>query len=207
MDLFFNLLGYAGSFIVLVSIMMSNVLKFRVINMLGATIFCIYGLLIGAYPVLAMNAVIVIVDIVYIFKLFNQKDFFDINEELKGHEFFLKRFFAFYGRDIRKFFPDFDIKNVSNPKILLVSRNINPVGLFIYQLDSESSSIIIHLDYACPKYRDTKNFFHILTSKAHDFKIQGFNRFVSRNRAPNHTGYLKKVGFIEQANGDFVLEF
>ena len=207
MEIFFEFVGYAGSLIVLISIMMSNVLKFRVINMLGATLFCVYGLLIGAYPVLAMNAVIVAIDIIYIFKLFNQKDFFDINEELKGHEFFLKRFFAFYGRDIRKFFPDFDIKQVESPKILLVSRNINPVGLFIYQLDHESSSIIIHLDYACPKYRDTKNFFHILTSKAEDFRNQGFKRFVSRNRAPSHTGYLRRVGFEEQSNGDFVLNF
>lgn len=207
MDMFFQFLGYTASFIILVSILMSNVLKFRVINMLGATLFCVYGLVIGAYPVLVMNGVIVMIDIIYIFKLFNQKDFFDINEELKGHEFFLKRFFAFYGRDIRKFFPDFDIKNVPTPKILLVSRNINPVGLFIYELDPASESIVIHLDYACPKYRDTKNFFHILTSKAEDFRNQGFKRFVSRNRAPQHAGYLKKVGFEEASNGDFVLNF
>lgn len=207
MQLFFEILGYAGSTVILISIMMSNVLKFRVINMLGATLFCVYGLLIGAYPVLAMNAVIVAIDIIYIFKLFNQKDFFDINEELRGHEFFLKRFFAFYGRDIRIFFPEFDIKNITDPRILLVSRNINPVGLFIYQLEAETGSIIIHLDYACPKYRDTKNFFHILTSKAEDFKSQGFKRFISRNRAENHTGYLKRVGFIENAQGEFVLDF
>ncbi|MCK5883526.1 MAG: hypothetical protein KAG61_07540 [Bacteriovoracaceae bacterium] len=199
---FFEILGYVASFIVLISIAVKNVKRFRWINLCGASSFVVYGLSIGAYPIAAMNSIIVFLDIYFLYQIYNRKDYFDINEELEGHEFFIKRFFDFYGDEIKRYFPEFSFDQITSPKLILVSRNINPVGLFVYEKDLDSRSIIIHLDFACPDYRDTKNFFYLLQEKIEDFKREGHVRFVSKSSSPDHIKYLERVGFKRSISGD-----
>ena len=53
-----QIIGYTGSVLVAVSLMMSNIVRLRWINLFGAGTFAIYGLLINAYPVFALNGFI-----------------------------------------------------------------------------------------------------------------------------------------------------
>lgn len=201
MDLY-ELLGYLGSFVLLVAIMIKNVKKFRWVNSLGCLLFTAYGLLIGAYPVAIMNGAIILVNLFYLYQMYTQKDYFEINEELKGTEFFVNRFLDFYKAEIDLYFPDFDLSKINGPKLIFVSRNMNPVGLFVYEKDEGSKSIIIHMDFACPNYRDMKNFFYILRSKIEDFKSEGYIRYVTQSNNMHHIEYLERVGFRRSISGD-----
>jgi hypothetical protein len=58
---FLDIFGYVASVLVAVSLMMSNVLRLRIINTVGALTFAIYGYLVGAYPVLVVNGWIFLV--------------------------------------------------------------------------------------------------------------------------------------------------
>lgn len=69
-----ELFGYAGSFVVLISLMMSSIVRLRWINLLGATMFTIYAAFIGAYPAIFMNFGIMIIDIYYLLKLYRKKE-------------------------------------------------------------------------------------------------------------------------------------
>ena len=62
---YLEFIGYAGSVLVAVSLMMSNIVRLRWINLFGAATFSAYGLLINAYPVFALNGFIVLVDLYY----------------------------------------------------------------------------------------------------------------------------------------------
>ena len=62
----FELLGYMASVFVAVSLMMRSVTKLRVINLVGAVLFTVYGLIIAAYPVAVVNGFIVLVNIYYL---------------------------------------------------------------------------------------------------------------------------------------------
>ena len=62
----FEMLGYAASVFVAVSLMMRSLVKLRVINLIGSVLFTTYGLIIGAYPVAVVNAFIVVVNIYYL---------------------------------------------------------------------------------------------------------------------------------------------
>ena len=62
----YEIIGYIASALVAVSLMMSSILKLRVINLVGAALFTAYGLLIGAYPVAVMNLFIVLIDLYYL---------------------------------------------------------------------------------------------------------------------------------------------
>ncbi len=60
-------IGYLAMAILLVSFMMKNVTKLRVINTLGCAIFVIYGLLISQYPIVITNASIILINFYYLF--------------------------------------------------------------------------------------------------------------------------------------------
>lgn len=63
-------LGIVASAIVLVSFLMSNQIKTRIINMAGCIVFIVYGMLLPAYSTAFMNFALFIVHIVFITKHF-----------------------------------------------------------------------------------------------------------------------------------------
>jgi hypothetical protein len=62
----YEIIGYTASALVAISLMMSSIFKLRVINLIGAALFTLYGLLIGAYPVAVLNFTIVLIDLYYL---------------------------------------------------------------------------------------------------------------------------------------------
>ena len=61
--------GFAASVVVAYSLMLKDMLKLRIWNLIGALMFAIYGGLIDAMPVLVLNAFIVVAYIYYIVKI------------------------------------------------------------------------------------------------------------------------------------------
>ena len=61
--------GFAASVIVAYSLMLKDMLRLRCWNLVGASMFAIYGGLIDAMPVLVLNAFIAVADIYYIVKI------------------------------------------------------------------------------------------------------------------------------------------
>ena len=68
---FYELLGYSASVLVALSLSMRSLLKLRVINLTGALLFTIYGLMIGALPVAVLNLFIVLVNLYYLHQMFS----------------------------------------------------------------------------------------------------------------------------------------
>lgn len=64
--------GYLGSLIIAVSLTMSDIKRLRWINMLGAGMFASYGFIISAWPVLALNGFIVLINIYHISVLYRR---------------------------------------------------------------------------------------------------------------------------------------
>jgi len=73
-----ELVGYAGSVLVAISLTMSSLMRLRWINLVGALAFAVHGVLVGAYPVLAVNAFIVVVNVVSLWRMARQRDFFTL---------------------------------------------------------------------------------------------------------------------------------
>ena len=74
----YEIIGYVASLLVAVSLMMRSILKLRVINLLGAAVFALYGLLIDAYPVAVMNLFIVLIDLYYLREFITAKGYFSL---------------------------------------------------------------------------------------------------------------------------------
>lgn len=63
-----EILGYIAMVLVACSFVLKDVVKLRLVNSLGCACFVVYGLLIGSFPVTGLNALVVCINLYYIFK-------------------------------------------------------------------------------------------------------------------------------------------
>lgn len=202
---YIEIIGYAGSALVAISLMMKNIYYLRRINLIGASTFAIYGLLVGAVPVFILNSFISIVDIYYIIEMKKQKEYFTLLQLENQNDPLLKKFFDFYRNDIKKFFPNFELSKIQEDKSFFILRNLIPVGLFAYKEINEKE-ILIELDYAIPDYRDLKNARFVYFAQKEHFIKKGYQILKSETNVPAHKKYLSKVGFKEIESGVFQKE-
>lgn len=186
-------LGYLGSALIAVSLMMRNIVRLRWINLAGASTFAVYGLLIGSYPVFVLDAFIAAVDIYYLIEMYTRRDYFTLLPVLNSSKF-LEKFLEYHQSDIAHFFPEFDWKALSEPNCLFILRNMVPVGLFIYEKRSESE-IDVRLDFAIPDYRDLKNAHFIYFAQSRFFSEAGYTTLFAESSVPAHQKYLRNMGF------------
>lgn len=62
----FEVIGICGTLFVLLSFLMKDIVKVRIINIVGAVLFVVYGILINALSTWLMNAMLVIINVVYL---------------------------------------------------------------------------------------------------------------------------------------------
>lgn len=65
----YEIIGIIATLFVLLSFLMKKIELVRIINIIGATLFVIYGVLIGAFSTWLLNALLIIIHIVYLIKL------------------------------------------------------------------------------------------------------------------------------------------
>lgn len=189
-------LGYLASLIVLVSLLMSSIIKLRWINLLGSSMFSLYGFLIGALPVGFMNLGIAIVNIYFLVKIYSSKEFFKILP-VEKNSLYYKNFYEFYSDEISKFVKtpvDIDSCDVS----FYILRNMVHAGLFIGSRLNENT-LRIDLDYVIPEYRDFKIGTYIFDQNKKYFIDKGYNNFVCFSNDPQHVKYLEKMGFTSSS--------
>jgi len=73
-----EVMGYAASIMVAISLTMKNIVKLRILNFVGCTFFVVYGLMISAIPVVATNTFIACVNIYFLLKMYQEKKSSDI---------------------------------------------------------------------------------------------------------------------------------
>ncbi|MCI0552541.1 MAG: hypothetical protein L0287_16445 [Anaerolineae bacterium] len=190
-----ELIGYLGSILVAVSLMMKSLLRLRIINLFGALFFTIYGVLLGAYPVAFLNGLIVCIDLYYLFQMWQQKDFFTFLEVSPKSEY-LRAFVEFFKDDITEIIPTYTYQPEEDLLCFFILRNMMPVGLFIAKVQGEEAHV--QLDYVIPNYRDFKVARFIFDENAAFFIQRGIRRFVSEGGSAIHQTYLEKMEFVNQ---------
>ena len=189
---FVEIIGYAASVLVAASLMMSAIVKLRIINLIGSLIFTVYGLIINAYPVAAVNGWITLVNIYYLFEIFSAKEFFQVLEVEYNSEYF-KYFVNFHEHDIKKFIPSFSFVPEENRKAFFILRNSIPAGLVCTE-NRQDNSLFVNLDYAIPGYRDFKTGKYVYQRFLKEKKIE---KIFTNPGNKIHEKYLKKMGFVK----------
>jgi hypothetical protein len=194
-------IGYAASAVIALSMTMNSIVKFRWINLVGASTFATYGFLIGAFPVMFLNGFIVSVDIYYLIRIYTKTQLFD-TLEVRGDNKYLLKFLEFHKNEIEQFFPGFIYKPEMNTISFFVLRNMAVAGIFLAHRE-EGNVLKVGLDYVVPEYRDYKNGKYVYDHLKDHFKELGFEKILGYGGTPKHTKYLRKLGFKKNSEGLF----
>lgn len=74
MDIYLEIFGYIGTALVILSMLMTSMLKLRIINMCGGLISLIYAILRNTWPVAVMNFCLIAINLVQTIRQLRQKD-------------------------------------------------------------------------------------------------------------------------------------
>ncbi len=72
MNIYLEILGYIGTAFVILSMMMTSVLKLRIFNMCGALLSLIYALCVHTYPVAVLNLSLLCINLVQTIRYLRQ---------------------------------------------------------------------------------------------------------------------------------------
>lgn len=194
-------LGYLASVLVAVSLMMTSVVRLRLINLAGSILFAVYGVLIDAIPVAALNALIAVVNVVFLVRISRREEAFSILA-VDHDSAYLARFVEHHRDDILRYMPDFRIDEPGETVSVFVLRDLVPAGLFIAE-PAGGSVMRVRLDYAIPAYRDLR-IGRFLYRRLPGLLHTGPIRLVTPAGAPAHDRYLERMGYRRE-DGDYVL--
>ena len=192
-----EIVGYLGSVLVVVSMLMSSVVKLRVINMIGSIVSGAYALIVGAFPLVLMNACLIIINIYNLHKLLKSEQQYDLVEG-NGDDTFLLCILEHYKDDIKTYFPEFVWKTGSFDAIYMVFCDAVPAGVLLGKM-KDGGEMEVLLDYSTPTYRDC-SVGEYLYNKLPE---RGVHKLVFSGKSQGHEGYMKRMGFVKE-NGVYV---
>lgn len=200
---FYEIVSMIASITTAISLTVKSLYRMRWLNFFGCLGFTIYGLLIGAWSLAAVNAYIAIIDIIGIIKLKNSdKSTFYFGTIGDIGEKYFEQFYSFYEDDIRSFFPEVKYGDLELAQTYVLFRDMIPVGIFSLKKESGGKQAKIIMDYVVPRYRDGQFGSVMYVKKAYVFRDQGVEEFVATTKIPSHVRYLKGLGFLAEEKED-----
>ena len=194
-DTIIQAIGYFSTVLILISFLMTSVVKLRLLNLAGSIIFVIFAFLTKSYPTAIMNIGLCLINIYFLIRLAKAKSLTTILP-MDRNDAYLKTFLDFYGADIHKYFPDFSPEKGNEDAAYFVYYDMNPVGLMLGR-KLPDGAVEMDIDYSIPQYRDTSVGQFLYPRLLGE---EGFTALQFRNPAPAHEKYLKKVGFRQQGD-------
>ncbi len=187
-----EMIGYLGSALVVVSMLMSSVVKLRVINTIGSGIFAAYALMIHSYPTALMNICLVGINVYNLVKLNQKEQNYTLVEAARG-DALLAYLLDYYREDIQAYFPAFS-EGGEAERAYIVCHKGNPAGVLLGN-DSGPGTVNVLLDYSTPTYRDCSIGAYLYAR----LPAQGVRTLIFRGQASQaHAAYLIKMGFAQE---------
>ncbi|MBK6379583.1 MAG: YgjV family protein [Chitinophagaceae bacterium] len=195
-----QVLGYLAFIFLAVSLWVNNDIKFRWINSLGSLSFVFYGLLIHAFPIVLTNAVLLAINIYFLFKIYRRQEKFDLIE-FKSDAALITKFLSFYQKDIEAYFPGFAIGEGENEIRFAVLRDIVVANLFVATVNANGDAFV-KINYTVPKYRDYKVGRFLFDEGKEFLHNKGIKRIIyTQVTNKQHEKFLKVIGFKKESYG------
>ena len=189
-----EIFGYIGSALVVISMLMSSIVKLRIINTIGSVISFVYALFCGAMPLALMNICLIIINLYGLYKLLRSKKTYELVKGT-GEESLVTHFMDRYSDDIQKFFPDFRKEEAAGKMAYITCCEDEPAGLMLGDVKDKTFDILF--DYSTPKYRDS-SVAKYLYEKLEEEDISEL-RFAREASTP-HMLFMKRMGFVKQGD-------
>ncbi|WP_319371174.1 hypothetical protein [uncultured Ilyobacter sp.] len=194
--------GYISSFVVLISLTMSSIIKLRWINLVGAIMFSTFGFMINSYPTGILNLGIALIDLYYLYQLYMRKEEFSMVRANFDSDYF-KYFINFNRKEIDEQYNV--LSETSDYRAYYYLRNNNIAGVMIGRaLDDET--FFIELDYVTEEFRDFKIGKYFLGENRIGMLLKGYKTLRTRANSEHHANYLGKIGFkkVYDGTGEYI---
>ena len=191
--------GYLASVLLAFGLLVNNDLKFRWLNTGGNIAFIVYGVVLGAVPIILTNSLLLTINLFYLYKIYNRKEHFELIEFSNGG-ILIDRFLSFYQNDIAAHFPDFKREQLASNLNFVVLRDLVIANVFSTKPDKNGTGVVI-INYTVAKYRDYKVGRFIFDTEKKFLLSKGIKN-VQYNAVANrrHEKFLKVIGFRKITN-------
>lgn len=187
-----EIFGYIGSALIVVSMLMSSVVKLRIINTIGSIVSAIYAVICGAFPLALMNLCLIFINLCNLFKLLKTKQEYDLIDG-EPKDAFVKYFLDHYKDDIKKYFPGFDKEQISGGKAYVVCCDGTPAGMLLGK--ENGTDIDVMIDYSIPKYRDCSVGRYLYST----LSVKGIQTLTfAQTGSDKHVSYMDRMGFVKR---------
>ena len=198
-----EVLGYTASLLVIVSLTMRSVVRFRLISLTGSATFLTYGVLIESVPIVITNVCIAAINVFFLRREFlvrsGERDDLGVSP-IRADSPFLLDFVEYHLDDIRGFQPDFRMPDGDDAVSWMLTRDGLPAGLVVGRRHDDS--LTIDLDYVLREHRDSRLGQWLYGPGAQVFRDEGIVRLRSTADTEEHLRYLRRVGFAPDGPTD-----
>ncbi|WP_439936398.1 hypothetical protein ACS3YM_10535 [Nocardia sp. N13] len=149
-----DLLGWAGSALLVYSLLQKSVLRLRVLNALACVALIVFNALLGVWPMVGMNVVLVGINTWFIASMLldrHDEKAFDVLE-VESRDVYLSHVLRVHTDDIRRYNPLFSFELDPRVDAYLVQKGDETVGVVLLRREGDSAYVL--LDYVTPRYRD-----------------------------------------------------
>ena len=199
-------LGWAGSALLVYSLLQGRVLRFRWLNLAASVVLVVFNTLIAVWPMVAMNAAITVINLWHIRRLqLTRHDATHYEVVPIGREEpYLRHVLRRHKADIVRFNPDLDLDVApadGTPDALsfLVLADGETVGVVLAHRTADGEAQV-DLDYVLPRYRDFTPGEFVYRSDG-PFPRAGVHRVLAPPRMLASERYLRGVGFRPAPDG------
>ncbi len=188
--------GWAGSALLVWSLLQTRILRLRIINLIGSLVLIGFNAALEVWPMVGLNVVLAIINIVYLFKLLRLRHDGGAYSivEVRSDDAFLHHVLHVHAAEIARFNPGF--RPHAGQLAFVVMRLDETVGVVLVR-DQGEGVAQIDLDFVTERYRDfTPGEF--VYKRSNLFTEHGFRKVVTPPTmvAP----YYGKIGFRREGD-------
>jgi hypothetical protein len=149
-------MGWAGSALLVYSLMQARVLRFRVLNLVACVVLTVFNGLLGIWPMVAMNVALSGINVYFLRRLLgerhDEKAFTVV--EVGANDEYLRHVLRVHGADILRYQPDFVWDGAAGGhRAYIVLNGDEMVGVVLLQDTGDGAAQVV-LDYVTPRFRD-----------------------------------------------------
>ena len=168
-------------------------------NLTGSVIAAAYNAIIGIWPFFVMNAVIAVINVYWLLKLYRTRHDEGVYEvvEVSPDDAYLRHVLTTYKEDIAAFSPHFTPDLVAGETRLsfLVVKGDELVGIVEVRDEGDGTGTVL-LDWVVKRYRDFSPG-EFVYRRSGVFADHGFTRLVLADGITSDPKYLENVGFVK----------
>jgi hypothetical protein len=151
-----DIVGWAGSALLIFSLLQARVLRFRLLNLVACIVLVIFNGALGVWPMVAMNVVLSGINVWFIRRLLSERHSdiaFEVIE-VGPLDAYLWHTLRVHADDIERFQPGFAWSHAApGHTAYLVQRGDETVGVVLVR-DAGDGVAQVELDYVTPRFRD-----------------------------------------------------